>query len=664
MGMAAGSGGQWDRFTTRCRLPPRAMRTRPHKSSAFLLYPLPSSPEGSEYAHAAVCRAALAPAGSDEYGGPDSPSGRVDAMDASVTIHRGSRVFRDVQEANAEAEQRARWFWIPQSSLRNAVAVTMQLVPRDESAATAEMLQDRARRQLLLDTVQQRIAVCVGARVRLPGWNEQPGEEDAVSEWKVVSTYPASDFVCVTSSTRMTLTLPDGQQRGSINVEEDEGTRTESLPRATPAKHDEASPRVGGLERERTALREMIMLPLAASGRHVRESFGIEFPKGLLLCGPPGVGKTLLVRSVVHECRHRDDVDLHLEVINGAEIMTSGIGEAEGALRAIFQRARDHLEDSTHKTNAASVIFIDELDALCPKRDDRGSSGASHSRVVAQLLTLMDGVERAGTSRTGGAVNDTVVVVGATNLPNAIDPALRRPGRFDRELFLPPPDAAQRRRIFEMHVADMPIALSESAAGADPASDRNVMLDALATKAIGYVGADIAALCREVLGVASMRRFVEMARDRELATWWEDWKRRGQSVRESIETLAASGKSVAGRAWQANPVAIPLWFLAKQQSSTENRAKTSEYFSYLLKNSADSANRGEMTDEQEDAPLDLVAVDRSGAEGADGDAERPFRVTLEDFEQSMTVVVASTLRGASGFLYALLRAIRCWRRRF
>ncbi|POM66345.1 ATPase [Phytophthora palmivora] len=235
---------------------------------------------------------------------------------------------------------------------------------------------------------------------------------------------------------------------------------------------------MGGMEDERAALRELILLPVAHP--RLRSELSVEFPKGVLLCGPPGVGKTLLVRSVVHECCQVKDVsgttlDLNLQVINGSEIMTSGRGDAEQALRDTFEIAVVHARSSRH---AASVIFIDELDALCPKREAAGGGASSaHSRIVAQLLTLLDGVE-------GGLSRENVVVVAATNLPNSIDPALRRPGRFDREIFVAPPNTVLRKKIFEVHLNRTPYALC-SRSPQDAELQRDIFLETLAAKAVG-----------------------------------------------------------------------------------------------------------------------------------------------------------------------------------
>eukprot|EP00644_Phytophthora_capsici_P004707 jgi/Phyca11/565983/estExt2_Genewise1.C_PHYCAscaffold_190540 len=375
------------------------------------------------------------------------------------------------------------------------------------------------------------------------------------------------------------------------------------------------------MEDERAALRELILLPVAHP--KLRSELGVEFPKGVLLCGPPGVGKTLLVRSVVHECRQVEDdygamLDLKLQVINGSEIMTSGRGDAEQALRDTFETAVTHARSARH---AASVIFIDELDALCPKREATGGGASStHSRIVAQLLTLLDGVE-------GGLSRENVVVAAATNLPNSIDPALRRPGRFDREIFVSPPNTALRKKIFNVHLNQTPYAIS---GGSPDEADqqRDAFVGELAAKAVGYVGADIAALCREAVMVASTRHLVALSRDKDLQQWWADWKRRVEPLSAMQNATTTLGAVVAGRAWHANPTAIiPLWFLAKQTKDGE-RTSGQDYFSFLLGSEAKSFTLVPPTEDQK---------------------TETFEVTMEDFDQAMQTVVPSALRGASGF---------------
>ncbi len=222
---------------------------------------------------------------------------------------------------------------------------------------------------------------------------------------------------------------------------------------------------VGGLHEEIRRTREMVELPL----RHPElfQRLGIEPPKGVLLHGPPGCGKTLLVKAVANES------DANFLAINGPEIMSKFYGESEKRLREIFEKAQ---------REAPSIIFIDELDAIAPKREE--VTGEVERRVVAQLLALMDGLEARG----------NIIVIGATNRVNAIDPALRRPGRFDREIEIGVPDKQGRLEILQIHTRGMPL------------SD-NVDLKMLSDKTHGYTGADIAALTREA-AMKALRRYL------------------------------------------------------------------------------------------------------------------------------------------------------------
>jgi transitional endoplasmic reticulum ATPase len=212
---------------------------------------------------------------------------------------------------------------------------------------------------------------------------------------------------------------------------------------------------IGGLRDEVDKVREMIELPL----RHPElfEKLGVEAPKGVLLHGPPGTGKTLLAKAVASE------TSANFTSIGGPEIMSKFYGESEERLREIFKEAAE---------NAPSIIFIDEIDSIAPKRDE--VTGETERRVVAQLLALMDGLEGRG----------KVVVIGATNRPNALDPAIRRPGRFDREIEIGIPDKEGRLEILQIHTRGMPLA-------------DDVDLVQLANMTHGYVGADLAALSRE-----------------------------------------------------------------------------------------------------------------------------------------------------------------------
>ena len=237
-----------------------------------------------------------------------------------------------------------------------------------------------------------------------------------------------------------------------------------------PAPEGKGLPRttyedVGGLHEEIQRVREMVELPL----RHPElfQRLGIEPPKGVLLHGPPGCGKTLLARAVANES------EANFFSINGPEIMSKFYGESEARLREIFQQAQQ---------NAPSIIFIDELDAIAPKREE--VTGEVERRVVAQLLALMDGLSGRG----------NVIVIGATNRPGALDPALRRPGRFDREIEIGVPDKQGRYEIIQIHTRGMPLA-------------EGVDLKKLADMTHGYTGADVSSLGRET-AMKSLRRYL------------------------------------------------------------------------------------------------------------------------------------------------------------
>lgn len=221
---------------------------------------------------------------------------------------------------------------------------------------------------------------------------------------------------------------------------------------------------IGGLEKQIQRIREMIELPLKYP--EIFNRLGIEAPKGLLLFGPPGTGKTLIARAVAGE------TDAYFIHVNGPEIINKFYGESEARLREIFDQA---------SRNAPSIIFLDEIDAISPKRES--VNGDVEKRVVAQLLALMDGIKDRG----------QVIVIGATNIPNAIDPALRRPGRFDREIEIGIPDQRGRLQILQVYTRDMPL-------------DANVDLPKLAELTHGYVGADLQSLCREA-AMAALRKF-------------------------------------------------------------------------------------------------------------------------------------------------------------
>ncbi len=227
---------------------------------------------------------------------------------------------------------------------------------------------------------------------------------------------------------------------------------------------------IGGLKYEVQKVREMIELPLKHP--EIFERLGVEAPKGVLLHGPPGTGKTLLAKAVANE------TEANFTSLSGPEIMSKYYGESEERLREIFKEAEE---------NAPSIIFIDELDSIAPKREE--VTGEVERRVVAQLLAMMDGLESRG----------QVVVIGATNRPNAIDPALRRPGRFDREIEIGVPDKNARKEILQIHTRGMPLP--------DDEKERERIIKDFSEKTHGFVGADLASLAKEA-AMRALRRIL------------------------------------------------------------------------------------------------------------------------------------------------------------
>ena len=249
-----------------------------------------------------------------------------------------------------------------------------------------------------------------------------------------------------------------------------DATELEVLEKATRPIEETKIPEVtyedlGGLHDEIKKVREMIELPLKHP--ELFDRLGIEPPKGVLLHGPPGTGKTLLAKAVANEA------GATFLTLNGPEIMSKWYGQSEENLRKIFDQA---------EKQAPSIIFIDEIDSIAPKRED--VHGEVERRVVSQLLTLMDGLKSRG----------KVIVIAATNRPNSLDPALRRPGRFDREIEIGVPNKEGRKEILQIHTRGMPLA-------------KDVDLDKLAEITYGYVGADLAAICKEA-AMHALRRII------------------------------------------------------------------------------------------------------------------------------------------------------------
>ncbi|MEM5815163.1 MAG: CDC48 family AAA ATPase [Candidatus Aenigmatarchaeota archaeon] len=243
---------------------------------------------------------------------------------------------------------------------------------------------------------------------------------------------------------------------------------------------------IGGMKPVVEKVREMIELPLRYP--EIFERLGIEPPKGVLLYGPPGTGKTLLAKAVANES------GAYFISVNGPEFLSKFYGESESNLRKIFEEA---------EKNAPTIIFFDEIDAIAPKREE--VTGEVERRIVSTLLTLMDGLKSRG----------KVIVIAATNRPNDIDPALRRPGRFDREIEVPVPDRDGRLEILKIHTRNMPLA-------------KDVNLEEIANKTHGYVGADLMALCKEA-AMSALRRVLPEIR--------EKLKEGGELPKEILERL-------------------------------------------------------------------------------------------------------------------------------
>ncbi|MGM0606655.1 MAG: AAA family ATPase, partial [Halobacteriota archaeon] len=286
--------------------------------------------------------------------------------------------------------------------------------------------------------------VTKGQNVQLPlGFGFMGGQSQAVP-LKIASTSP-SGTVVITDSTEVQIAEKPAEQ-----IRDTAATAGRAGEAPSVAYED-----IGGLDDELEQVREMIELPM----RHPElfKRLGIEPPKGVLLHGPPGTGKTLIAKAVANE------IDASFHTVSGPEIMSKYYGESEEQLRDVFEEAAEE---------APAIIFMDELDSIAPKREEAG--GDVERRVVAQLLSLMDGLEERG----------QVVVIGATNRVDAIDPALRRGGRFDREIEIGVPDRDGRKEILQVHTRNMPLT-------------DGIDLDVYAENTHGFVGADLESLAKE-----------------------------------------------------------------------------------------------------------------------------------------------------------------------
>jgi len=265
-------------------------------------------------------------------------------------------------------------------------------------------------------------------------------------DFKVLDAIPKKEVVLIQPTTTIRMEVKEGVERRGLKVSYED---------------------IGGLGKQVQRIREMIELPLRYP--QVFERLGIDPPKGVLLHGPPGCGKTLIARAVANE------TDAYFTSISGPEVMAKYYGESEARLRGVFEDAQ---------RNAPAIVFIDELDSIAPKREEMGGEKQVERRVVAQLLAILDGLEARG----------QIIVIGATNIPNVLDPALRRPGRFDRELTIPIPDKNARLEILQIHTRGMPLA-------------ENVSLEKLAEITHGFVGADLEALAREA-AMSALRKIL------------------------------------------------------------------------------------------------------------------------------------------------------------
>jgi transitional endoplasmic reticulum ATPase len=367
-----------------------------------------------------------------------------------------------------------------------AQAVAVRLTPLWVGAAPAIVAHER----LLEDLVG--VPVITGSAIRVPTFAK-------AINFQVVRTMPGGPVII--------------NPRTDIRIVEGEPT----VGSAPAVSYED----IGGLEREVARVREIVELPLKHS--RLFEQLGILAPKGVLLYGPPGTGKTLLARAVAAESR------VHFIHLNGPEIMRKFYGESEAKLREVFEEAA---------RRAPAILFIDEIDAVAPKRAE--VTGDVEKRVVAQLLSLMDGFVSRG----------QVIVMGATNIPEVLDPALRRPGRFDREIEIGVPNTQARLQILRIHTRAMPLA-------------GDVDLAEVAEHSHGFVGADVEALCQEV-GMIALRRFL---RDHPAGRGRADAPSGSQADERPLDQLQVTRDDFLAGLKEVEPSATREFFIEKSTST-------------------------------------------------------------------------------------------------
>lgn len=395
-------------------------------------------------------------------------------------------LLREVAEALPRDAGRGIVRLDPEDMLALGIEVGQAVGLRGSRLTTARAMptypEDRGKGSVQMDgVVRENAGIAIGQRVGVvavtcnsahaivlepagAGWQLPPEQQSALLQRLLENSVTSSgDRLQATllGSRRQQFTVVETRPSGVVRVTTATTIRLQQ-PRGQATPDRVSYEDVGGLGQQLGRVRELIELPL----RHPElfQRLGIDPPKGILMYGPPGSGKTLIARAVASESK------AHFLQISGPEIIHKFYGESESHLRKIFEEARQH---------APAIIFVDEIDAIAPRRTE--VQGEVEKRVVAQLLALMDGLQSRG----------DVIIIGATNLPDALDPALRRPGRFDRELEIPVPDVAGRREILQIHSRGMPL--------------QDVDLDELARQTHGYVGADLAALCREA-AMAALHR--------------------------------------------------------------------------------------------------------------------------------------------------------------